>query len=116
MATIELKSALDRLEPVTVRFSDGREFEFPADVDAATWLAFNATWGDQFAAQEMPPSGIKPFYRMVMGDRLDDLLSSGIAASELRQVAMSLYLHYFLLGSEVGEEGDDEDPPVKAAE
>lgn len=114
MATIELKSALDRLEPITVKFSDGREFVFPPDVDAATWLAFNATWGDRFAASEMPPSGIEPFYRMVMGDQLDDLLAMGLAASELRQAAMGLYLHYFLLGGE--EEGDEEDPPVKAAE
>lgn len=114
MALIELKAALDRLEPMTVRFSDGREYVFPADVDAAAWLEFNAVWGDRFQAQEMPPSGIEPFYRMVMGDQLDDLLAAGIAASELRQAAMSLYLHYFHLGS--GAEGDDEDPPVKAAE
>jgi len=118
MARTELRSALAAREPVAFTFEDGREWEFPADVNAGAFLSFVDEYGEELAVGgNFSLAATRAFFGMVLGDRLAEVAAS-TSWRELGEVAWTLYFHYMGItrssGDEEEEGGDDERPPDQA--
>ncbi len=106
----EFRAASESREPILCVFSDGREFEFPGDVNADAWLSFFEDYGDQLTGTVIPVHVVAPMYRTVFGDDYGELRKE-LQMSELREVAAKLFNIYSGLE---GREDDDEEPEEPA--
>ena len=106
----ELRSALQRREPVVVAFDDDREWEFPPDVNSAALLAFQDEHGDEFGVEggRLPFPVIRAFFRMLLGDQYETV-TANTSFLEANDLCWTLYIHYVVLGGKRPEEEQQDD-------
>lgn len=105
----EFEAASAARKPIVFVFSDGREYTFPGDVSADSWLEFMAKWSDFLEGETLPTRVIEPMYRTVMGDDKFDELRKELSWTEMMQVATTLWKEY-TGGEQSDEETESADP------
>lgn len=115
MARTELQSALASREAVAFTFGDGREWEFPSDINAGAFLSFVDKYGEELASGgNFSLAATRAFFGMVLGDRLEEIASE-VSWRELSELAWTLYFHYMgIRKGDEEDEGDDDRPPAQA--
>ncbi len=108
----EFRAASEARDPILCVFSDGREFEFPGDVNADAWLSFFEDYGDRLTGNVIPVDVVGPMYRCVFGDEYGELRKQ-LMMSELREVAAKLFNVYAGLEGK-GNDDEDDDPEESA--
>lgn len=94
----EFRSARTVREPLVAVFDDGREIEFPGDLEAGLFLEFVEKHGDHLATDSMPLDVIGPFMRTVLGARYEDVKEQ-LSVSEMNDVAGWLWIEYIVAAS-----------------
>ena len=109
----EFRAASAARKPIVIAFSDGREYEFPGDVEADAWLDFLDTWASMLEGETMPVRVVNPMFRTVIGDERFNELRKELTWTEMRDVATTLWKEYS--GVADLERNNQEDPqPGKA--
>lgn len=93
MRVHEFDQALAVRDPITLRFPDGRVFDFPGDINAGAYLAFQREYGARIKGVVMPPDVVIPFYDLVFGELLGKL-ETELELVELRWAAGTLWSEY----------------------
>lgn len=109
----ELRSALKARQPVVFITGDGREWEFPPDLEADAFLSFVEEHGDEIAeGGNLSLPAMTAFFKMTLGSRYGEVRQAGLSFRELNEMAWSLYLTYMGVPQQAGggdEPGDN--PP-----
>lgn len=101
----DLRAASEARQPITIAFSDGREYTFPGDVSADAWLAL---WqGDFLTGDNVPMRMVEPMYRLICGEEMFDTLRKELTWSELQETATTLFWAY--VGRPTDESAGPED-------
>jgi len=110
----ELRAALATRKPVVFRFDDGREWEFPEDIPADSFLTYIEEYGEELSqGGNLSLPATIAFFKAVLGPEQYQEIRKAVSWRELGHMAWTLYFHYQSAARD-DIEGDDGDPPATA--
>ena len=104
----EFKAAKTAAEPIIIRFDDGREYEFPGDIQGSDWLAFLNEFGaeDDGNDELLNAKIMEPLLVMLCGQEMFERIISECSLTEVAQITSALWGEYMGLVAGVSDEDD----------
>lgn len=102
----EFESARSASEPIIIRFDDGREYEFPGDIQADAWLAFINEYGNEDNPNDelLTARVMEPLLVMLCGQEMFNRIISEASVTEIAQITSVLWEEYMGLVSVVADD------------